>query len=617
MQEEQYAIDQAEAARRRRGEGPTSSTRGLLGTNGPSNNSPGFPGGANPPGGVPPFSFKPATSTFMREKAANEAKFAANSQRVQLMEARKLAAEHAARGKNTRMEDGEWLPSGYGQSANDEELFQQGRQRQVTQGDPESARFIPAWTDIEHGSPVFDPSDIIGEQLEQKVPFTDSGFTPGAYSAGSGDYDADIERLMQLYEGMKGNPEVQGLIANMITDMQLQRRTEQAQMAQLNPFNLTQEQFLQEEEARRYSESGEGVAEQQRLSREAEFAAQTAQQQTMYEEQTAQRGLETAADTAQRQSEFSRDVSMRQIEQTERGHAEREQTRRLGDQLDADTAQRQNQLDAEYQRFSAEMGESTAIRTEEFGKWQTQFGQAALDRKDDLQQQLDLLGQQFANEQATLTTMTADEKDARDTQNATQIEALKLQYTQAATDSDNDYARYAAEYLSNQEIQIANINADKAARVEEAQALETARVAEAASEAEARVAEAQAMATARSAEAAAAGNPFNLSADQWIAEQALNRDAVSGATSQAQAPEMIQAILGLLNPEVLGSIGYLSGQQELPAVPTISSLRQAPNSQMNFLQGLFGAAGIEPSMLMNLIKSVSPQGGAATGSTLG
>ena len=151
----------------------------------------------------------------------------------------------------------------------------------------------------------------------------------------------------------------------------------------------------------------------------------------------------------------------------------------------------------------------------------------------------------------------------------------------------------------------ASIEADKAARVAEAQALETARVAEA-----------QAMATSRSAEAAAAGNPFNLSAEQWMAEQVLNREAVSGATSQAQAPEMIQAILGLLNPEVLGSIGYLSGQQELPAVPTISSLRQAPNSQMNFLQGLFGAAGIEPSMLMNLIKSVSPQGGGATGSTL-
>jgi hypothetical protein len=615
MQEEQYAIDQAEAARRKRGEGPTSSTRGLLGTNGPSNNSPGFPGGANPPGGASPFKFVPAQSSYMKDNAdpANAYAFGDSINLWDKLKRDKYFREQ----ENRKTMGGTYKPSGYTQSVNDEELFQQGKQRQVTQGDPESARIIPAWSGIEQGSPVFDPNAIIGEQLKQAAPFSGGAFTPGGSSSGSGDYDADIERLMQLYEGMKGNPEVQGLIANMITDMQLQRRTEQAQMAQLNPFNLSQEQFLQEEEARRYSESGEGVAEQQRLSREAEFAAQTAQQQTMYEEQTAQRGLETAADTAQRQSEFSRDVSMRQIEQTERGHAEREQTRRLGDQLDADTAQRQNQLDAEYQRFSAEMGESTAIRTEEFGKWQTQFGQAALDRKDDLQQELDRLGQQFANEQATLTTMTADEKDARDTQNATQIEALKLQYTQAATDSDNDYARYAAEYLSNQEIQIANINADKAARVEEAQALEAARVAEAASEAEARVAEAQAMATSRSAEAAAAGNPFGLTADQWMAEQALNRDAVSGAASQAQAPEMIQAILGLLNPEVLGSIGYLSGQQELPAVPTISSLRQAPNSQMNFLQGLFGAAGIEPSMLMNLIKSVSPQGGAATGSTLG
>jgi hypothetical protein len=78
---------------------------------------------------------------------------------------------------------------------------------------------------------------------------------------------------------------------------------------------------------------------------------------------------------------------------------------------------------------------------------------------------------------------------------------------------------------------------------------------------------------------------------------------------------MIQAILGVLNPEVLGSLGYLSGEQELGAVPTISSLRQAPTSQLNFLQGLFGAAGIEPSMLMNLIKSVSPEGGGAVGST--
>jgi len=108
-----------------------------------------------------------------------------------------------------------------------------------------------------------------------------------------------------------------------------------------------------------------------------------------------------------------------------------------------------------------------------------------------------------------------------------------------------------------------------------------------------------------------------LSTDERLAE----------IRAQAQ-PEMINSILGLLgNPSAMGALQGLFGggmnaegqmqpmqNQNFPAIPTISSLRNSPESTLQFLQGLFGTQGVNPDQLQNLIKSVSvgAPGGSST-----
>ena len=78
-----------------------------------------------------------------------------------------------------------------------------------------------------------------------------------------------------------------------------------------------------------------------------------------------------------------------------------------------------------------------------------------------------------------------------------------------------------------------------------------------------------------------------------------------GEISAANEPERLAALLGALNPSVQGSLqGF--GMAAPPTVPTISNLRNTSAERQQYIEGLFGSFGVSPSMLANLIKSITP-----------
>ena len=101
-----------------------------------------------------------------------------------------------------------------------------------------------------------------------------------------------------------------------------------------------------------------------------------------------------------------------------------------------------------------------------------------------------------------------------------------------------------------------------------------------------------------------------LTADQRLAEQ-----------QQGQQVQALTSLLSLLsNPSALGSLSALStGQTPFgTTIPSAAALQGRSNEFLNFLQGAFGALGVTPSALVNLVQGVTPAGisnpfGALTG----
>jgi hypothetical protein len=126
------------------------------------------------------------------------------------------------------------------------------------------------------------------------------------------------------------------------------------------------------------------------------------------------------------------------------------------------------------------------------------------------------------------------------------------------------------------------------------------------------MAEAQRYAAEQQAEAQmGAANPFGLSSQQFLdmqGEQArggLSVEERLGEITAANEPERLAALLGALAPGVQGSLqGF--GMTAPPTVPTISNLRNTSAERQQYIEGLFGSFGVSPSMLANLVKSVSP-----------
>ena len=101
-----------------------------------------------------------------------------------------------------------------------------------------------------------------------------------------------------------------------------------------------------------------------------------------------------------------------------------------------------------------------------------------------------------------------------------------------------------------------------------------------------------------------------LTAEQRLAEQ-----------QQGQQVQALTSLLTLLsNPSALGALSALStGQTPFGgAIPSAAALQGRSNEFLNFLQGAFGALGVTPSALVNLVQGVTPAGisnpfGALTG----
>ena len=101
-----------------------------------------------------------------------------------------------------------------------------------------------------------------------------------------------------------------------------------------------------------------------------------------------------------------------------------------------------------------------------------------------------------------------------------------------------------------------------------------------------------------------------LTADQRLAEQ-----------QQGQQVQALTSLLSLLsNPSALGALSSLTtGQTPFGgAIPSAAALQGRSNEFLNFLQGAFGALGVTPSALVNLVQGVTPGGisnpfGALTG----
>lgn len=101
-----------------------------------------------------------------------------------------------------------------------------------------------------------------------------------------------------------------------------------------------------------------------------------------------------------------------------------------------------------------------------------------------------------------------------------------------------------------------------------------------------------------------------LTPEQRLAEQ-----------QQGQQVQALTSLLSLLsNPSALGSLSALStGQTPFgSSIPSAAALQGRSDEFLNFLQGAFGALGVTPSALVNLVQGVTPGGisnpfGALTG----
>ena len=119
------------------------------------------------------------------------------------------------------------------------------------------------------------------------------------------------------------------------------------------------------------------------------------------------------------------------------------------------------------------------------------------------------------------------------------------------------------------------------------------------------------MATAQTEAATTTANPFGLSSQQFLnmqgtqARGGLSVEERLAEISAANEPERLAALMGALNPTVQGALqGF--GMATPPTVPTISNIRNSSAERQQYLEGLFGSFGVSPSMLANLIQSVSP-----------
>jgi hypothetical protein len=122
---------------------------------------------------------------------------------------------------------------------------------------------------------------------------------------------------------------------------------------------------------------------------------------------------------------------------------------------------------------------------------------------------------------------------------------------------------------------------------------------------------AEIMADAQTDAATTSANPFDLSGQQFLdmqgtqARGGLTVDQRMAEISAANEPERLAALLGALDPGVQGSLqGF--GMTAPPTVPTISNLRNTSAERQQYIEGLFGSFGVSPSMLANLVKSVTP-----------
>ena len=112
-----------------------------------------------------------------------------------------------------------------------------------------------------------------------------------------------------------------------------------------------------------------------------------------------------------------------------------------------------------------------------------------------------------------------------------------------------------------------------------------------------------------------------ISLQESIARGGLTPEQRLAEQQQGQSVQALTALLTLLsNPSALGALSTLSSGQTPfgGAIPSAAALQGRSNEFLNFLQGAFGAAGITPSALVNLIQGVTPAGvsnpfGALTG----
>ena len=112
-----------------------------------------------------------------------------------------------------------------------------------------------------------------------------------------------------------------------------------------------------------------------------------------------------------------------------------------------------------------------------------------------------------------------------------------------------------------------------------------------------------------------------ISLQESIARGGLTPEQRLAEQQQGQSVQALTALLTLLsNPSALGALSTLSSGQTPfgGAIPSAAALQGRSNEFLNFLQGAFGALGVTPSALVNLIQGVTPAGvsnpfGALTG----
>ena len=112
-----------------------------------------------------------------------------------------------------------------------------------------------------------------------------------------------------------------------------------------------------------------------------------------------------------------------------------------------------------------------------------------------------------------------------------------------------------------------------------------------------------------------------ISLQESVARGGLTPEQRLAEQQQGQSVQALTALLTLLsNPSALGALSTLSSGQTPfgGAIPSAAALQGRSNEFLNFLQGAFGALGVTPSALVNLIQGVTPAGvsnpfGALTG----